>query len=76
MGVVVQMTSGRSWLGQWWHKLTACPTFWKSFFRSSTRRCPQCKRKIRCYWDGNDCHGMIDVCEKCAKALGPEACNA
>lgn len=76
MGTVVEMTSGRGWFKQWWHKLTACPTFWGSFRLTFKKRCPVCNTKVRCYWDGNDCHSMIDVCHSCAKALGPEASNA
>ncbi len=50
---------------RWWHYLFHCPSFWdwKPAFK-----CPVCGVTYRCYWDGNDCFGMINVCNKCAKA--------
>ena len=45
------------------HKLFHCPTFW-SWKRTYT--CPECGKKYRCYWDGNDCTcGVINLCNKC-----------
>ena len=49
------------------HKLFFCPTFWnlKAFFK-----CPECGKKYRCYWDGNDVAGHgIDYCGPCAAQL-------
>lgn len=49
--------------GRTWHKIFECRTFW------SVRpkfRCPECKRGIRCYFDGNDCNcGKTDICNGC-----------
>ena len=50
------------------HKLFRCPTFWRihPFFT-----CPECGKKYRCYWDGNDIAGVgIDYCNACAAQHG------
>ena len=53
--------------GGLWHKLFHCPTFWKL---KPAFTCPQCSKKYRCYWDGNDVAGHgIDYCNKCAAQL-------
>jgi hypothetical protein len=52
-----------------WHLLFECPTFW-SFTPKFT--CPVCHKQYRCYWDGNDIAGMIDVCNKCAVSIDAE----
>ena len=30
-------------------------------------QCPHCGKEYRCYWDGNDVGGKINVCHRCAK---------
>jgi len=52
-----------------WHKLFKCPTFWR--LRPSFH-CPICGNGYRCYWDGNDCGGKIDVCNECAATMKKE----
>ena len=45
------------------HKLFKCPTFW-TWKKSFT--CPDCGKKYRCYWDGNDCPcGVTNLCNNC-----------
>lgn len=61
MGEVVEMSLPLK--GRWKHKLFHCPTFWK--FKKSFH-CPICGDGYRCYWDGNDYGGQIDVCRNCA----------
>ena len=66
MGMVISIKS-KGFFGSWYHKLFACPTFWKL---KPMFRCPECGKKYRCYWDGNDVTGHgIDYCNKCAKKL-------
>jgi len=45
-----------------YHYLFKCPTFWeiKPHFQ-----CPDCGKRYRCYWDGHDTNGKVDVCNKC-----------
>lgn len=67
MGAVFEMSLGGLWK-RWNHKLFHCWSFWKLRRRYE---CPICGHRYRCYWDGNDTHGMIDVCNKCAKKPTP-----
>lgn len=46
-----------------WHKIFRCPTFWS--WRPSFK-CPDCGKKYRCYWDGSDAGGKINLCANCA----------
>jgi len=63
MGVVIDISHKTGML----HKLFKCPTFWSIKPRFT---CPKCKKKYRCYWDGNDVIGYgIDYCDKCASKL-------
>jgi hypothetical protein len=64
MGFSVEITSPHRGLGKLWHYLFKCPTFWRlrPFFH-----CPVCGQGYRCYWDGNDVNGKINVCNRCAK---------
>ncbi len=61
------------------HKLFRCPSFWSI---KPAFQCPECGKKYRCYWDGNDIIGRgTDICNACAngytekenptKAVGP-----
>lgn len=75
MGAVVTIDPYKSRIKRWRHKLFGCPTFWKSvwdtFFKSKPYyRCPECKKPMHCYWDGNDItnHG-INFCDDCASKL-------
>jgi hypothetical protein len=52
-----------------WHYLFKCPSFWSI---KPKFKCPICGKKYRCYWDGHDTHGKINVCGKCAEELGEE----
>jgi len=66
MGIVVGIKK-QSLLKRVIHKLFHCPTFWEVTPRFT---CPKCKKKYRCYWDGNDVEGYgIDYCDKCAAEL-------
>jgi len=65
-------TITRRWtvLTKLWHYAFKCPTFWR---RKPAFECPSCLAKYRCYWDGNDIGGRINICKKCAygyKRLG------
>ena len=52
------------------HLLFHCPTFW-SFRRIG--HCPECGKKYRCYYQGNDVIGHgTDLCNKCAKKYEKE----
>ena len=47
------------------HKLFWCPSFWQL---RRAFHCPECGKKYRCYYDGNDVTGHgIDLCNRCAK---------
>ena len=57
----------KAFFKRWKHKLFDCPTFWK---RKPAFECPECGKKYRCYWDGNDVTGHgTDYCNACAKKL-------
>jgi hypothetical protein len=62
MGIMI-VVQRRPFIKRWMHKLFDCPTFWKkpSFV------CPICGKKYRCYWDGHDSYGFINVCNTCVK---------
>ena len=61
------MNSFKKWIDGWYHKLFKCPTFWKL---KPSYTCPECGKKYRCYWDGNDIWGVgIDYCNTCVKKL-------
>ena len=64
MGIVMGISGEKSFVGRWKHKLFKCPTFWRW---KRAFECPECGKKYRCYWDGNDAGGMIDLCDKCAE---------
>ena len=49
-------------VGKLMHYLFECPTFWR---RKPAFQCPVCNATYRCYWDGNDVGGKINVCKKC-----------
>lgn len=70
MGKVLTITVRWGWLRRLRHKLFECPTFWAL---RPTFKCPCCGATYRCYWDGNDIGGKINVCQPCAnkyRALG------
>lgn len=55
------------WAKRWYHKLFKCPTFWTLKPKFT---CPKCRKKYRCYWDGNDIARVgIDYCNKCTKEI-------
>jgi hypothetical protein len=61
---IVTMTSRyNTWWKRWRHYLFDCPTFWLWKPRFT---CPDCGANYRCYWDGNDVGGKVDVCNECA----------
>jgi len=56
------------------HLLFHCPTFWRvrPYYRDK-HSCPECGKKYRCYYQGNDVIGHgIDLCNKCAKKYEKE----
>ena len=61
MGIVISIKR-KSFLKRWEHKLFSCPTFWKWKQKFT---CPKCGKKYRCYWDGHDEQGWINLCNKC-----------
>ena len=63
---IVTIYNKRPFLKRIKHYLFECPTFWELKPRF---KCPVCGKKYRCYWDGNDIGGKIDVCCKCAHKL-------
>lgn len=46
------------------HYLFECPTFWR---KKPAFECPLCQKQYRCYWDGHDAAGHINLCHKCAQ---------
>jgi len=54
----------RGFFSHWIHKLFYCPTFWS---REPAFKCPDCGKTYKCYWDGNDVGGKINLCDSCAK---------
>ena len=52
-------------LGKLRHYLFECPTFWRS---KPAFKCPICGDTYRCYWDGNDVGGEINVCKTCTRS--------
>lgn len=64
MGMVMTITRHWTVLSKLKHYLFECPTFWR---RKPAFQCPHCGKKYRCYWDGNDCGGKINVCHECAE---------
>lgn len=61
MGFVMQIDRKSFWK-RWKHKLFSCPTFWKL---KPAFTCPICGREYRCYWDGHDEFGKVNVCTPC-----------
>lgn len=61
----IWIRSERSFVQRWLHYLFECPTFWKW---ERTFTCPDCGKKYRCYWDGNDINGKIHVCNRCVNS--------
>ena len=58
---------------RWKHKLFECPTFWSV---KPKFKCPLCGTTYRCYWDGNDAGGHINLCDPCANTIeAAEAAN-
>lgn len=71
MNIVEEIKTYIKYLEKLKHKLFNCPTFWKSKWNTITKnkpyyRCPQCKKSMHCYWDGNDTKKGINYCNKCA----------
>jgi hypothetical protein len=64
MGMVCTITRKWSFLGKLKHYLFECPTFWQL---KPAFKCPHCGATYRCYWDGNDIGGKINICNKCAE---------
>lgn len=64
MGMVMTITRRWTVLGKIKHYLFECPTFWQM---KPAFKCPCCGKEYRCYWDGNDIGGKINVCHECAK---------
>jgi len=62
MGMVLTITKRWTVASKIKHYLFECPTFWKL---KPSFQCPQCGHKYRCYWDGNDVGGKINICRKC-----------
>lgn len=46
------------------HYLFHCPTFWRI---KPAFTCPDCGAKYRCYWDGCDAGGKINLCMRCGE---------
>jgi hypothetical protein len=69
MSMIMTITRHFTVLSKLKHYLFECPTFWRV---KPAFTCPLCGATYRCYWDGNDCHGHINVCKACARELGPE----
>jgi hypothetical protein len=65
MSEVLEITRKFTLLGKMRHYLFECPTFWR---RKPAFQCPVCEATYRCYWDGNDVGGKINVCKKCTHA--------
>ena len=59
---VLEITRKFTLLGKLRHYLFECPTFWR---RQPAFKCPICDATYRCYWDGNDVGGKINVCKTC-----------
>lgn len=71
MGILLEINPFKSRLKKLKHKLFGCPTFyksiWNTFWKSKPYyRCPQCKKALHCYWDGNDTNKGTDYCNECA----------
>ena len=62
MSGVLEITRKFTLLGKMRHYMFECPTFWRL---KPAFKCPVCDAKYRCYWDGNDVGGKINVCKKC-----------
>jgi len=50
----------------WSHKLFQCPTFWRL---KPAFKCPICGKQYRCYWDGHDEAGYINLCTSCFERM-------
>lgn len=61
MGFVVEMSGPKGWR-RLRHLLFECPSFWQ--WRRAFS-CPLCGKKYRCYWDGGDANGHINLCREC-----------
>jgi len=71
MGFIVQFVSPyKTRIKRWWHYLFRCPTFWRV---KPAFKCPKCGATYRCYWDGHDAHGYINLCGKCLTSSPPES---
>lgn len=44
------------------HLLFNCQTFWRirPFYH-----CSECGKGFRCFWDGNDCCRLTNICRRC-----------
>lgn len=60
--MVVEISRKFTILGKLKHYLFDCPTFWRI---KPAFKCPECGGRYRCYWDGNDVGGKINLCHKC-----------
>lgn len=63
MGFVMTISPKWSLAKKIKHYLFECPTFWQI---KPAFTCPDCGATYRCYWDGNDAGGKINLCNKCA----------
>lgn len=63
MGATITIVGSKTFWQRWSHKLFHCPTFWRL---KAAFKCPECGKTYRCYWDGNDCDGGINLCGRCA----------
>jgi hypothetical protein len=52
------------WIKKMLHYLFHCPTFWRV---KPAFVCPCCQATYRCYFDGHDVNGKINVCSACAR---------
>lgn len=63
-GLVISLDTFSRWFSRWRHLLFHCPTFWRL---KPAFSCPICGESYRCYWDGGDIGGEINVCCRCAE---------
>ena len=61
--MVMTITKRCTVLGKLRHYLFLCPTFWSV---KPAFKCPECGKGYRCYWDGNDVGGKINICHACS----------
>jgi hypothetical protein len=61
---VMTFSPYKTWWQKWKHYLFSCPTFWRW---KPAFTCPECGATYRCYWDGNDAGGQINLCTPCTE---------